>query len=796
MTATIVKSSTTVNVLDDFTIDLKNDGGLDTAVIRFYSTNNALLDRYDRVTFNGKTWRVASQPTARINTETSPEWLYTVELIEKAALLKGYPMPNFTFTQDLAQTKTYRDALKSGCLKVETLFTGDSPRFTIKASPTVSLSGIAPDEKFEGIDFYQFLKYYAEILDAKFEIDESDVIDFLPLNSYTDTIAPDMKVIELSKPTDDYATDIIMDITNADTEISRRQVYPQRQTEIYLLPQDITEDVDSGATSSYDNLRITTPFKIKKLVSLTVYDKKTPKNAFTLVSEPDGTIYTTKFIFEKQEWETLRQSTITSFFPGSYLFTGSLRENSVYWTYGENEIGNLKALQAHIIDLSAYARDLSIRVVYDILPDIQIKQSSETTLDDGYTFTERQNQNGNTVSLTAENNRIFKELRNKRTAYYNVRWRSTTIPSVRSRVTVLGQNTLITWLRAERVGAQYDISARLATIYNKRSPLTKIISENRIFTIPNQQTTVRKIVWNQNAVISLLWGENVNSATKWASYHHNLLFNFQDSGGSYYDGQAIAVVRFKYADSATYVCAAMPIASFSIDDHIVNIFRMISNTAVDWQSYRKFTAPVVSTAQTAIVTDENGENEAALVKYMVLDTDMIVDSTTSTIFQDGYPFIGAGRFNAATYDSKYNNFAICDELQLNKDRREQLQFEHHLVISGGSLGTSSRYTGATTVNPSAIRNSSKFRAALAETEVDLRLTIFNGSITMLYTVVATPVFYDGYIRLNYTAPESGTVSKVEVINHVTSDVLLSRNINNQSVTKGVAYHVTITIKES
>jgi hypothetical protein len=67
---------------------------------------------------------------------------------------------------------------------------------------------------------------------------------------------------------------------------------------------------------------------------------------------------------------------------------------------------------------------------------------------------------------------------------------------------------------------------------------------------------------------------------------------------------------------------------------------------------------------------------------------------------------------------------------------------------------------------------------------------------MLYTVVATPVFYDGYIRLNYTAPESGTVSKVEVINHVTSDVLLSRNINNQSVTKGVAYRVTITIKES
>jgi hypothetical protein len=175
---------------------------------------------------------------------------------------------------------------------------------------------------------------------------------------------------------------------------------------------------------------------------------------------------------------------------------------------------------------------------------------------------------------------------------------------------------------------------------------------------------------------------------------------------------------------------------------------------------------------------------------------MIVDSTTSTIFQDGYPFIGAGRFNATTYDSKYNNFAICDELQLNKDRREQLQFEHHLVISGGSLGTSSRYTGATTVNPSAILNSSKFRAALAETEIDVRLTIFNGFITALYTVTAAAIFYDGYIYIDFDAPETGTVSKAEVINHVTSDVLLSRNINNQSVTKGVAYHVTITIKES
>jgi len=240
----------------------------------------------------------------------------------------------------------------------------------------------------------------------------------------------------------------------------------------------------------------------------------------------------------------------------------------------------------------------------------------------------------------------------------------------------------------------------------------------------------------------------------------------------------------------------MPLATFAIDDDIVNIFRMITNTAVEWQSYRKFTVPVVSTAQTAIVTDENGENENALVKYMVLDTDMVIDSATSTIFQDGFPFISTSRFNATTYDSKYNNFAVCAELQLNKDRREQLQFEHHIKLSGGSLGNASKYTSATTINSTAILSASKFRAALAETEVDVRLTLFNGFTTVLYTVTAQAIFYAGYIYLDFDAPETGTVSKVEVINHVTSEILLSRNINNQSVNQDQAYNVTITIKEN
>jgi len=785
MNATIVKSSTTVNVLDDFTLDLKNDGGLDTAVIRFHSTNNALLERYDRVTFNGRTWRVASQPTARINTESSPNWLYTVELIEKAALLKGYPMPNFTFTQNLAQTKTFRNALEEGCKKVQTLFVGQTERFSIKASPTVTLSGIAPDDKFEGFDFYQFLKYYAEILDAKFEIDENDIIDFVPLNTYTDTIAPDMKVIELSKPTDDYATDIIMDITNADAGTTNIDHYPHKDIHIHLAPLDITKsigDVKELLYRDFDNLRFTLPHKIKKIHKITLWEKD-PYEANDFVT----VLNYGQYVFEQDEWRTLPQNSLWSWLPQTPW--ASLRENSIYYEFGNNELQNLQALRKHApfdSSTTGFAWSVFLKVEYEIYEEIQIARSSGIILDGNYTFTQRQSQNQSSASLKAETARMEAELRNKQTAYYNVRWRSDTIPSVRNRVTVLGNQTLITWLRAERVGNQYDISARLATQYNKRSPLTKIISENRIFEIPSKQITLRKIVWNQNVKFSMGYNTAPTVPTnKFNGYNYLLFLNIDDESTIANPSMVALFAQFAYRtpfDDTNAIAVMIPYNVTINGDTVIVVAKMTSNTSVDFQRDAAVTGGEANgtktSARSAIVTDANGEVDGVQFRFIPATSDTLIAS--NVMLREVYPIVTQGFFSTGFYQA--NSFTkkyieIDNEINTNKDRREQLQFEKRYKFSG---------INTTTINTENIIAASKLRSA--GVKPTLKVTINDTE----YTVNTESEHLDRYTKIYFTPPTTGTLNIIKVF---FGSLLCFQKTFNENIAATTSRYITLHIEE-
>lgn len=778
MNATIVKNSTVIAVKDNFKLDMKRDGSMDTCQITFTSTNYNLLNRYDRVTFNGQTWLVASVPTPRMNTETTPDWMYVVDLIELTARLQGYPMPKFTFSQDLAQTRTWGDFLDHAFRIVQVLNKSESPLFMRSDTPSVDLSGLVPDEVGEFENLYQVVKFVGEALDAKPSLNDDGEVNFIPLNDYAGTLTPSFSHLEISKKIDNYATDLLMDIENGEKD--NTSYYPNANSYVYAQPVNLAANVD------YDNMKLVLPHKIKRLIKLEWLDESDDYAA--IVAVPDGVLFTQRNIFEKQEWDTLRRETFASFFPGSYLWVGSLRENSVYWEYGKSEIGNLQAVQKHLVTITSPARVLRFRATYEALPDIQIRQTSGASIDGGFRYFERQNQNAKAVGVDAESLRLVADIRNRQSTQYNVRWTQSTIPSVRARVLVQGVYALIAALVVEAKGSVYHCSAQLETSYVKRSPLTRLISENRIFEIPSTQTVVRKVAWEQNALITITFNESANSATRYQNYGYNLLLNFR-SDALFMSGLAVAMVRFKYKSGNTYIAAVMPMAHIRFDDEgrIVNIMRMISNTAVDWQQYRVFTPPVVATSQSAIVTDENGEVEDIYLKYAVIQDDTEVSS--GVLFDEAYPFVGSSFFNSQTYGGLVNNFAICDEKAIDKDRREVIQIEHVLkVLGGGAIG--GRYTTGTVLNEEIVFDRTKFRVTHFNPQV--RIVISGGTYTISGASL-TKTFASANVALSFSCPASGTCQQVTILDE-SSNVLYYRGINF-AVTNGVTYTIYLSVGE-
>ena len=175
MNITVVKNSTTITIIDDWVYRLRRDGGLNTAEIHFYYSSSDLLDRWDRITFNGQSWRVAEQPTVKINIKVSADWLYTVTLIEPVAILKGVPMPNMTYTQNLAKTRTIEDAIEAALLKQSTRLWSEAPKYRLATTSGLTAADeakLAPNDKLEGKNLYEILAYYGEYVDARPVLDK------------------------------------------------------------------------------------------------------------------------------------------------------------------------------------------------------------------------------------------------------------------------------------------------------------------------------------------------------------------------------------------------------------------------------------------------------------------------------------------------------------------------------------------------------------------------------------------------------------------------------------------------
>ena len=165
------------------------------------------------------------------------------------------------------------------------------------------------------------------------------------------------------------------------------------------------------------------------------------------------------------------------------------------------------------------------------------------------------------------------------------------------------------------------------------------------------------------------------------------------------------------------------------------------------------------------------------------------DGTDDFKFYEVYPFVSEAFFNNGTLSlpvTTVNEFELFDKLALYKDAREQLQFENRIKITG--IGTEDTINkNATTVNLNNLIKYTKLRQT-SFVLYDIIMTIDS----VEYTVVDTVSMYDGYIRLDFTYPATGSLTKI-VLDH-SGDTILSRDVV-KLVTASQSGYLTIHIEE-
>jgi len=343
-------------------------------------------------------------------------------------------------------------------------------------------------------------------------------------------------------------------------------------------------------------------------------------------------------------------------------------------------------------------------------------------------------------------------------------------------------------MTAKRVGSTYEINARLATEYNRKNALTKPINENRIFEIPKNQITTRKVIQTAEAKIGMLIDTSLSSFSGiWSGFNHNLLFGFQgDTPGVsniYKIDPLMVFAEFEYLESSTYVAVAMPYTTVLNGNVLTIVARMTSNTSCDWQRYIDNTIPVNYTAASAIVTDKNGEVKTVKIKYIaVADEDIIVHNDGSDIpFIEMFPFVSSEFYNNGTMVSpisqKYD-FEIHDRIGVWKDARELLQFETNIKLLANNV----------TLYPENIFKYSMFN----DIQRIPQLEIVIDETPYIVNVSGDILFYDSYIRIDFTYPATGTLQYVDLMNN--GNYLIKKEAN-KTVTNGDTGFVNIYIEE-
>jgi hypothetical protein len=799
MNITIVKNSTTIICNNDELINYRRDGGLNTLRVSFYSDNDNLLDRWDRVSAMGKSWRVSSTPAVKIDYEEDVsgnyQWLYTVVLIEAAAVLKGHYMPDIAFTQNLAGTKTIIDAIETILSKQSVRVVGESQKYTLSSTVDLSIADqllIAPNDIFVEKSLFDILAYYGELLDAKPVLDETDnTIDFIYNNTVNDSIVlePDFFELEISKNTEDYATGVKENAKNVNLK-NITNYYPAKGKRVHFIPLNLESNM------GYDNATLELPFKAKRVSHIQCYIHDDPVRIINLYDKKKTVepLEYDKYIYEEKEWNTLKSESLWANL--EWFDWGVLRKNSLYYKYGDHKIYNLSALEYHATQAGyslSHLKQLLVRVEYEALPDLEIEYISDERIDGDIEYIERLQQQASTIDHDAELLKLKNDLNNRKSIFYNVGWISDGIPNIESIIQV-NQVTgtpqcLITSMAVKKIGAKYEINARLATEYSKKNPLTRAINQNRIFEIPTDQIVTRKIVLEVQANFWGLVGATLPSHvynTSWPRFQ-NFFFDlkkgeYNNSGEDleYVRGSNFILAKF-YSGDIGYTRVLMPYVRFNNklseeEMHINFITSMTSNTSVDMQRFIDSTVPVNYTAKNAIVTDEFGEIDNVQLSFMKVKNDSIssevlsendiifTDSTpTDYTFKEAYPFTSPDYSNNLGFKIEAVT-PVEEEIIINKDAREKLQFQIKLKVTQDSY---------TEVNFDVIDTFLDWTSSTSFGNTPSIEATIDGVLTLC--VYDSIEYYRDYIKINFSYPVTGLVTDVRLC--IDGDEFIKVNIN-------------------
>jgi hypothetical protein len=756
-------------------------------------------------------WLVAKAPRIRLNYDD--RWVYNVALVEPNKILTGQVLPNISFTQPLISPTITLAEMLTRILKkhkTRTWANRNTTDFTLSSLGANKLNIVAKDDIFIGKTLFDICERIGKQIDAFPKIVNWTEIDFEYINQSTTTIAPDLVSIELSEDIEDFATELIMDAENVDLG-GDLSYYPNKLMGTYVIPENLNDETSNA------NATIELPFKVKKVYKIvgrafSPPDEDFPDDIPAQVFEYE--YYEGDGFVEKSVWENLPK---TTFWADTWTWlklpVTNTKNTTAYYTYGDNKIHNIGALKNYAGTTDDVYK-LTYSIWYEPLAELQIVKSNDIVLDGGLSFSEYVNQDERSVNKVSAYNKMKSDITNKASTTASIRYKSTTFPTLRSRIIVLGETYVATRFLIEKQKGYYDVNVTCSSIFNKTSQFVAVDREPRKYEIPSNQVAQRVVRYPKKYKISVssistsvqavtLTPTHL-SKTGILSFLYPLCKNIILTE-DYKKGSFIAMCQFNYVteyEGSNAIAMVVQTEATFHEDRVSLIFKPRDNVNNDF--FKRFNTTIftlgnqvaTTEAVSAIYTDENGELESVDVKLIpITEEEQLQELSGSLLVQIvqeflryTYPLVPQTYFEEG-YELDGKVFSAIDltgdnRLYLDKDRREALIFQLDFDLEGDTGVVI--YDGFT-------ENTAFIKDLQNGTDVVMTLLTNIGEIAVTYT--SATILTDRLV-IDFTPSTGGQNRDVtDIIFRIDGNIILTKTLPSVVTVTNQNYKITIGIGE-
>ena len=767
-------------------------------------TGNVLYEKGETLITDGiqsstTYWLVAKNPRVKINYETSPDWLYTVVLIEPNKILQGQIVPDIAFTQPLTPTYTLADLVVKVLRKSRTRLWGNraATEFTLSSAGANKLTRLAPDDLYTKQTLLDILIRIGKIIDAFPKIVNWTEIDFEYINSSTVTYSPEYSTIELVDDTEDYATEVLMNVENMET--NELAYFPNKRLATFTIPSDLFSTLDN------DNAVIELPFKIKQLTKITVQalgvGGTTPGEDIEFVLfdyEEDADFY------EKAKWDVLLKNSAWAWIGAK--FGDNYKDYKPYYQIGDNKIYNLGGF---VRDAEGQVAGWAMVIEYEPYMDLQMSKSNLDVLDGDLTYTEYLNQDQPTVSREAVAKRLENEIRNKKSTTANVTYYTDTLPSIISKHTILGNDYITTRMVITKYPLYYEVNAECSSDFNKESQFIGVDREPRKYEISNKKIVNRILRYVKKYTVTCSQIETNEQAVLLTPTHLtengvlSLLYPLcKNITNEYVKGDFIAMCQFNYADE-TSLAMVIPVVYSRDDKRLTILFKTRDHINADF--FKRFFIRVIPNIQryevqeaiAGIYTDEFGEAQSVDIKLVpITESEMIqavdeeeteLEQVTKTYLRYSYPFVIESYFNGGMYEDLWEAVTMEGEtgIYLDKDRREALTFQlEYDLIEGSGI----------TIGENYISHTAFYKELNEGSDVIMTLARLSGGEEIPCTYTSSTIDTNKAV-ITFTPVISGNADVIAINFRIGGELVFQKALIPTQTITNTPYKITIGIGE-